>query len=44
MLAAGNVSADEMEVELRALEDPLTLFLSPVIWSVRGQRPGVPSA
>jgi SAM-dependent methyltransferase len=40
ILAAGYVSAEELTEELRALEDPSTLVLSPVMWSVRGQRPG----
>ena len=39
MLAAGYVSADELAEELRALEDPSTRLLSPVMWSVRGRRP-----
>ncbi len=40
ILAAGYVSAEELTEELRALEDPTTLVLSPVMWSVRGQHPG----
>ncbi len=39
MLAADDVSAEELEEELRVLEDPMMRLLSPVMWSVRGQRP-----
>ena len=39
MLAAGYISAHELAEELRALEDPATLILSPVMWAVWGQRP-----
>ncbi len=39
ILAAGDISAEDMAEELRALEDPTTVTLSPVMWSVWGQRP-----
>lgn len=38
MLAAGYVSDEEFVEELRLLEDPTTVTLSPVLWSVWGQR------
>ncbi|MHB8577450.1 MAG: class I SAM-dependent methyltransferase [Dehalococcoidia bacterium] len=40
ILAAGYVSAEELTEELQVLADSTSLILSPVMWSVRGQRPG----
>jgi SAM-dependent methyltransferase len=40
MLAAGSICGEEIEKDLRRLQDPKLMMPGPIMWATRGQRPG----